>query len=210
MKNNKSKYIDNTKNSDYYYFLKPFEISSAYNSFIGTWKRVNRVYKEIDDVEDAALMQSNSEKSKFGFISCSSWKTKEAFVKSTLQYTVLNYHSLLSGDGAKSAVHSLYKIISQENNAKSKKDNTVEIILFETELSSNKEVQELWDKICSGKTGNIVSSYLYKSVFKKSKYRYLGFLYYKDNNVYPSDKSHTVLKKGYNIHSALYKKVLKY
>ena len=90
-------------------------------------------------------MQSFSDNAKFGYISYSTWRTKEAFIKSNSMYTVLKYHNAMNGDGSKVAAHSLYKLISEEiYNSKSKKKKTLEIVIFENELSKVDNVPVYW------------------------------------------------------------------
>jgi hypothetical protein len=207
------KYINVGKpeNPGNYYFIKPFEILSSYNSFIDTWNVANKVIKEIDDVTEAGLMQSDSVKSRFGYISYSNWKSKEAFIKSNLKNTVLKYHNEQNGNGSKSAVHSLYKLISQMNHGEIKKTNlALEIIIIETNLSNDNEVMDFWNKLCVGKKAKLTSSYLFKSVYKKSKFRYIGFLYYINNDVKSIANNILHNKYGCKIYSSFYKKVKKY
>ena len=212
MKNSKTKNTEKTGDENGYYFIKPFEISSSYNLFIDTWIKVNKLYKEINEVTDAGLMQSLSDDSKYGYISYSDWETKESYVESNQQNTVLRYHTTINGNGSGSANHYLYKLMSGENyNGDSYKANrNYEILLCDTELSYNEIVRDLWSKLCDSKKPKLASSYLYKSVYKKSKFRYVGFLYYNDNDIKSPDNNSILKKSGCKIYSSFYKKVKKY
>ena len=207
------KYINvgKSENPGNYYFIKPFEILSSYYSFIGTWNIANKVIREIDDVTEAGLMQSYSEKSKYGYISYSNWKSKEAFIKSNLKHTVLKYHNILNGNSPKSGVHSLYKLISQVNHSEDKKNNlALEIIIIKTDLLNDNGVNDFWNKLCISKKTKLKYSYLFKSVYKKSKFRFIGFLYYSDNVVKSLENNSVYNKNGFKIYSSFYKKVKKY
>lgn len=219
MKKNINGNINNIKNNGKYYFIKPFDIASSYYSFAETWKIVNRVYKEIDDVSDARLMQSFSDIAKFGYISYSSWNSKEAFIKSNSMYTVLKYHNALNGDSSKFAAHTLYKLISEEiYNRKSKKKNTLQVIIFETDLSKDDKVRVNWKMFCNNlnEKKGINSASLYQAIYKKSKFRYIGIIDLgdceADNSILmkPSKINNEEKKNGYKIHSSLYRIVKKY
>lgn len=211
MKRNKTKYIARINKDENYYFIKPFEISSSYSTFINTWKKVNKIYRAIEDVKDASLMQSFSEKSKYGFFSFSNWESKEAFINSNLKHNVLNYHNLLNGDDSKSALYSLYKLISYTNyNGRNKAGNTLEIITFENDGEDDNDIRKFWDSICETKNGSIASSHLFKAVYRKAKFRFLGFLYNTNKSIITSDSNIVRKRNGYNVHSSFYKKVKKY
>jgi hypothetical protein len=207
------KYINVGKpeNPGNYYFIKPFEILSSYNSFVDTWNVANKVIGQIDEVTEAGLMQSCSEKSKFGYISYSNWKSKDAFIKSNMKNTVLKHHNEPNGNGSKSAVHSLYKLMSQENHNGNRKENLdLEIIIIETVLLNDIDVREYWNNLCVIKKTKLTSSYLFKSVYKNSKFRYIGFLYYANNKVNSTVNNIVHHKNGCKIYSSFYKKVKKY
>jgi hypothetical protein len=219
VKKNINENINNTKTNGNYYFIKPFDVASSYYSFAETWKIVNRVYKEIDDVSDARLMQSFFDNAKFGYISYSSWKSKEAFIKSNSMYTVLKYHNAINGDSSKFAAHTLYKLISEEiYNRKSKKKKTLEVVIFETDLSKDDKVRVNWKMFCNNlnEKKEINSASLYQAIYKKTKFRYIGIIdlgeYEANHNILI--KSNKIIneekKNGYKIHSSLYRIVKKY
>ena len=219
MKKNINENISNIKNDGNYYFIKPFDISSSYCSFAETWKIVNKVYKEIDDVSDARLMQSFFDNAKFGYISYSSWKTKEAFIKSNSIYTVLKYHNALNGDVSKIPAHTLYKLISEEiYKRNSRKKKTLEIIIFETDLSKDDKIRLNWKIFCNNlnEKKGINSASLYQAIYKKSKYRYVGIIDLGDNEAdhnIPSNPfkiNNEEKKNGYKTYSSLYRIVKKY
>jgi hypothetical protein len=219
VKKNINENIRNIKNNGNYYFIKPFDVASSYYSFAETWKIVNRVYKEIDDVSDARLMQSFFDNAKFGYISYSSWKTKEAFIKSNSIYTVLKYHNALNGDSSKFPAHTLYKLISEDiYNKKNKKKKTLEIIIFETDLSKDDNVRVNWKVFCNNlnEKKGINSASLYQAIYKKTKFKYVGIIDrgdYEANHdtlVKPFTINNEEKKNGYKIYSSLYRIVKKY
>jgi hypothetical protein len=157
-------------------------------------------------------MKSLSDDSKYGYISYSDWETKESYIESNLQNTVLRYHTTLNGNGSGSANHYLYKLISNDKYARNsnKANRSYEIILYETELNTIEIVQGLWSKLCDSKRPKLSSSYLYKSVYKKSKFRFIGFLNYTDIDLKSEESNNVYKKNGYKIYSSFYKKVKKY
>ena len=202
------------KSNGEYYFIKPFEIVSSYTSFIDTWKIANKVCKEIEDVSETTLLQSYSDETKFGFISYSNWKSKNSFIKSNTENTVLGYHNTLNGSDAKYAAQYLYKLKSGEKYSVSKrKSKTVKVFMFDTDMTKYDSIMEFWDSVRSKENGCIQSSYLYKSIYKDAKFRFVGILHYKDNN----SKSENTLKNlffeaknGFKAYSIFFKTVKKY
>lgn len=170
--------ITKNKSNGEYYFIKPFEIVSSYTSFIDTWKIANKVCKEIEDVSDTTLLQSYSDETKFGFISYSNWKSKNSFIKSNTENTVLGYHNTLNGSDAKSAAQYLYKLKSGEKYSVSKwKSKTAKVFMFDTDMTKDDSIMEFWNSARSKENGCIQSSYLYRSIYKDAKFRYIGFIY---------------------------------
>ncbi len=206
--------INNIKNSGNYFFIKPFEVVSSYHSFIETWKIANKVYKKIDDVSDACLMQSYFDNAKFGYISYSTWKTKEAFIKSNLTNTVLKYHNAINGDGSKSVTQSLYKLISEEiYNKKNKKKKTLEIVIFENEFSKVDNAPLYWKLYFDNlkEKSGINSISLFQAIYKKTKFKYIGIIDRGDckpiHNILlkPYKINGEGKKIGYKIYSSIYK-----
>jgi hypothetical protein len=164
-----------------YYFIKPFEIEPSFTSFIDTWIVANKVCRQIEEVSDTKLLQSLSEKIKLGYISFSKWKSKEAFIKSNLENTVLKYHNEINGNGIKSAAHYLYKLIREGSNNLNKNNKSIaKVTLFETGLTDEAEVLKKWNTL-EGNENDILSSYLFKAIYKNSKYRYIGLVYLNGN-----------------------------
>ena len=202
------------KSNGEYYFIKPFEIVSSYTSFIDTWKIANKVCKEIDDVSDTTLFQSYSDNTKIGFISYSKWESKESFIKSNKENTVLGYHNTLNGSDAKSAAQYLYKLKSGEKYSVSKrKIKTAKVFVFDTDMTKDDSIMEYWDSVRSEENGCIQSSYLYKSIYKDAKFRFIGILQYEDINSKPESTLKNILfeaKKGLKVYSLFFKNIMKY
>lgn len=202
------------KSDGKYYFIKTFEIVSTYTSFIDTWKIANKICSEIDDVTDTTLFQAHSDKTKFGFVSYSCWKSKEAFIKSNLENTVLGYHNTLNGSEARSATQYLYKLKSTEKYSGAKKKYyNAKIFMIETEMQKDDYIIEYWKTVCTKENINIQSSFLYKSIYKDAKVRFIGVLKYKDNNSnYESTLKNLLFeaKKGIKVYSLFFKTVMRY
>ncbi|MFZ4589986.1 MAG: hypothetical protein ACOYN6_03250 [Ignavibacteria bacterium] len=205
------------KSNKEYYFIKPFEIVSSYLAFIDTWKIVNKISSNIDEVSDVKLMQSNFNDFKFGFISFSNWETKESYIRSNLMNTVFSYHNLESGNNSKSVTQYLYKLISEENyNLGINNPEAVEILVFENLTSKELDISGFWDELIETylQKHKIQSAALYKAVYKKSKFSYIGFIYpviaAKPNlqerscDIF-SDKEYP----GFKIHSSTFNTILK-
>lgn len=201
------------KSNGEYYFIKPFEIVSSYTSFIDTWKIANKVCKEIEDVSDTSLLQSYSDTSKFGFISYSKWESKESFIKSNKENTVLGYHNTLNGSAAKSATQYLYKLKSGEKYSVSKKDRMSKVFMLEADTDKDDAVIEYWDSICSKENDNIQAASLYKSIYKDAKFRFIGILQYDENNLKSERSLNNLLfeaKRGFKAYSIFFKTAKKY
>ena len=210
---------NNIRHKEGIYFIKPFEIVSSYYSFMDTWEIANKAYKDNDEVADARLMQSFFDNAKYGYISYSNWKTKEAFLQSNLTNTVLKYHNALNGDHSNSAKHNLYNLLSEEIFIKrTRTKKTLEVVIVETDLSRDDKILEYWKIFCEGikKNYEIISASFYKAIYKKSKFRYIGII-----NVSVSEENKNCIKdskrnnreekkKGFKVYTSLYRTVKKY
>lgn len=201
---------DINKINSEYYFVKPFEIVSSYSSFAGTWKVANKVCKDIKEVSDLLLFQCFSDYAKYGYITFSKWDSKESFINSIQNNLVLKYQYELNGNGLKSATNNLYKLVS-ENYCKRcfNRDSIVEVILFENGYDNDNEILKYWDEKCNTIALHNRSVLFFKSVNRKSKYRYLGLINsdIDDENELKSVKFEA--KTGFNVYSSFFKLIKK-
>jgi hypothetical protein len=201
------------KNNEGLIFIKPFEVVSSYGAFVETWEVANKKLKEIEEVNSVSLMQSLYEEARFGYISYSYWKNKESFIKSVKQHPVLKYHNMFYGGSTNSAPLTLYREISTEIfKYKNKKENITEIMLMETELEYDEKIMEYWHIFFESALNSegLLSSSLYKSVYKKNKFRYIGFLNLEDIDSFrrkfenPFRLKIEGENKGFKIYSSVY------
>lgn len=211
MKQVKTQNIEKIKISNECYFVKPFEIVSAYSSFADTWKVANNVCRNISEVNDVCLMHSLSEYSNFGFISYSKWYSRSAYKNSLENNTILKYHHEINGSGSKSNSENLYKLVcnSVSNNI-AKLKLPFQVYIFELDSDCDDSVINYWNNlIIENNNNNVKQRMLLKSFYKNSKYRFIGLVYYDS-----ADKSllNSVLfeaKDGFNVYSSFYQIIKK-
>ncbi len=116
----------------------------------------------------------------------------------------------LNGNGTKSASANLYKLLSKNifnNNCNA--ESVFQVNIFEVD-SSDEYVTDFWNNKCSKSGDDVHSMLLYKSIYKNSKYRYIGFVYY--NNVKDIIRNSVSLEsqEGLKMFTSFFKIIKKY
>lgn len=195
-----------------YYFIKPFEVVSSYNDFINTWKIANSCNVDCDEVSNIQLLQSYSGDFHYGFVSFSKWKSKESFIKSNRENSVLRYHNFV-GDSVNSFyTNNLYKLNSEINLSDTSLSKAeIQILYFESLSTNDDDVKNFWGLICNEikYKKNVHSAQLFKSVYKIAKFRYIGFIHQQNSSSNELGLLHEKLltdkvNSGFIINTSLY------
>ena len=157
-------------------------------------------------------MKQNSE---LGYISFSKWASKEAFKKLNLDNPVLKNHNLTDLKGRASVNSNLYRLVSETGSwGKIRLNEMIYFAMFDNKNSIAKDLKSNWDEICSMLEGKLKYACLFKSVFKNSRFGYVGLMLPKKNgnNVYENIRISDYYGKNtgkYQMYSTLYKVVKK-
>ncbi len=198
-----------------YYFIRSFEIMPSYLPFISTWTIAHNSIKSFPDVSQAVLLKSMKQNSELGYISFSKWASKEAFKKLNLDNPVLKNHNLTDLKGRASVNSNLYRLVSETGSwGKIRLNEMIYFAMFDNKNSIAKDLKSNWDEICSMLEGKLKYACLFKSVFKNSRFGYVGLMLPKKNgnNVYENIRISDYYGKNtgkYQMYSTLYKVVKK-
>lgn len=168
------------------YFIKPFEVMPAPETFISTWKSVYKIYRDVNEVKEVNLIQNISGESKYGFISYSDWNSKKDFMKRITSNPVLKYHN--------SGLSHLYKPDKLFDKKTIKLNNFNTAIIFEASTESDRNISEYFISLTEKYADNIKSKLLFKAIYKNSKQRFIGLLNISLSDIHISGINNGIIK----------------
>lgn len=195
------------------FFIKPFEVLASYILFARTWNIVKENYINTDDVLFANLMKAFDDKAKYGYVSMSEWKSKEAFKKSLLKNSIFKFHHSANRNSTSSGIRNLYKIIAEELTIKIKSKNKISLMVFiEDNFESKIKIHKVWESLVElfNMRNTLLDSSVYKSINSKNIISYVIMFNFdlrcnKENIINIVDNYFRVQKLNFKYFISLYK-----
>ncbi|MBI5402230.1 MAG: hypothetical protein HY959_02420 [Ignavibacteriae bacterium] len=161
--------------------MKPFEVYPSFTPIISTWRILSKRLKKHEELQEAFLLRSEINDTKFGFISTSVWGSKESFKRAISSDTLLKLHHSTNGRDKTSVIYSLYKTIYENGNSKIPRRSVKAFLCFIRQGESKKEKllaeTENLEKELSGLNIQYKLKIL-KSIYAKNKIGYIMLLHF--------------------------------